>query len=382
MENVKIAELRERIDQINEEMTKLFAERMEISRELAKHKKESKMAVVDKSREREVLSKVTQMVDKDLEGYVRILFSALFDLSKSYQTTATKAQSKLKEKIQSAIENTEKIFPTKASVACQGIEGAYSQLAADKLIPNGDIMYFGQFEGVFRAVEKGLCKYGILPIENSSYGSVNEVYDLMRKHHFYIVRSIKLHIGHTLLAKEGTELRDIEEIFSHEQAIGQCSEFLDALPNIKVVVCENTAVAAKLVAESESKNVAAISSKNCAELYGLSVVSDEIQSSENNYTRFICISKHMEIYPGAGKISLMLTTAHRPGALYEVISKFAALGVNLTKIESRPIAGKDFEFMFYFDLSASVYSESVLNLLSEFEAGPEQFVFLGSYNDN
>ena len=146
-------------------------------------------------------------------------------------------------------------------------------------------------------------------------------------------------------------------------------------------MCENTAAAARLVAESDRRDIAAISSPHCAGLYGLSVLNDRVQNSENNYTRFICISKELEIYPGANRISLMLSTAHRPGSLYELLSKFAALGVNLTKLESRPLPGSDFEFVFYFDMEASVLSPDVRKMLASLAASPELFVFLGNYQE-
>jgi chorismate mutase/prephenate dehydratase len=240
-------------------------------------------------------------------------------------------------------------------------------------------MYMNSFQGVFQAVDKNLCRYGILPIENSVHGSVTQVYDLMEKYNFHIVRAIKLQVNHMLLAKNEADISKIKEIFSQEQALGQCSEFLSKLPGVKITVCANTAVAAKLVTDSPRTDIAAISSKSCAELYGLVPICDKIQNSDNNYTRFICISKQLEIYPGADKTSLMFTLPHRPGSLYNIIARFAALGLNLTKLESRPIPGRDFEFMFYFDMDASIYSKEVISLLSELDSSPEKFVFLGSY---
>jgi len=236
-------------------------------------------------------------------------------------------------------------------------------MACDRIFSLPNILYFRHFEGVFQAVQNGLCRYGILPIENSSYGSVTKVYDLMKKYDFHIAKSLKMLISHALLAKPETRMETITEIVSHEQAIGQCSEFLREHKDIKITVCENTAMAAQMVANSDRTDLAAISSKNCADLYGLTVLNSSIQNSEINYTRFICISKELEIYPGADKISLMLTLPHCPGSLYTTIAKFAALGLNLTKLESRPIPGKDFEFMFYFDFEASIYSEEVIRLL-------------------
>jgi chorismate mutase/prephenate dehydratase len=378
---MEIQEIRTQIDDIDEQMITLMVKRMNMAVEVAEYKKRNNLPVLDRNREREILSHVAQLAGEGYEGYAKILFSTLFDLSKSYQSRILSHNGKLADEIAQALEKTPKIFPSKAVVACQGIEGAYSQMACDRLFSLPSIIYFRHFEGVFQAVQSGLCQYGILPIENSSYGSVIKVYDLMKRFDFHIAKSIKLLISHALLAKPGIKPGAIREIFSHEQAIGQCSEFLREHKEIKVTVCENTAEAAKMVSESDRPDVAAISSKNCTELYGLALVSDSIQNSEVNYTRFICISKGLEIYPGADKISLMITLPHRPGSLYTTLAKFSALGLNLTKLESRPISGKDFEFMFYFDFEASLYSDDVIKLLSDLEASPDQFEFLGSYSE-
>jgi len=378
---MKLEDIRREIDTIDNELTDLFVARMGKAAEIAECKKEGNIGVVNKMREREILSRVSERSGEEIEGYTRVLFNTLFDLSRSYQTRLLTDTSKFYASVENALENTPKLFPEKGFVACQGVEGAYSQIACDKLFKAPSILYFRHFDGVFAAVEKGLCQYGILPIENSSYGSVGQVYDLMSKHNFHIVRSIKLHIHHTLLAKRGTDMKGIKEIFSHEQAIGQCSEFLRSMGDVKITVCENTAAAAERVAASDRTDVAAISSANCAELYGLSILSEDIQNSDNNYTRFICISKEMQIYPGANKISLMLSTPHKPGALYSLIAKFATAGINITKLESRPIPGRDFEFVFYFDVEASLYSKDVLSVLADLDASPELFVFLGSYSE-
>ena len=378
---MEIQEIRTQIDDIDEQMITLMVKRMNMAVEVAEYKKRNNLPVLDRNREREILSHVAQLAGEGYEGYAKILFSTLFDLSKSYQSRILSHNGKLADEIAQALEKTPKIFPSKAVVACQGIEGAYSQMACDRLFSLPSIIYFRHFEGVFQAVQSGLCQYGILPIENSSYGSVIKVYDLMKRFDFHIAKSIKLLISHALLAKPGIKPDAIREIFSHEQAIGQCSEFLREHKEIKVTVCENTAEAAKMVSESARPDVAAISSKNCTELYGLALLSDSIQNSEVNYTRFICISKGLEIYPGADKISLMITLPHRPGSLYTTLAKFSALGLNLTKLESRPISGKDFEFMFYFDFEASLYSDDVIKLLSDLEASPDQFEFLGSYSE-
>lgn len=378
---MKLEEIRKDIDKVDSQIADLFKERMALSLDIAKAKQEGNLPVVNASREKEILHRISNEVGEPLDGYARILFNTLFDLSRSYQNNYLSRVSDIGARIEKALEETPKLFPKKAVVACQGVEGSYSQAACEKLFEVPSTMYFNSFEGVFNAVEKGLCQYGILPIENSSYGSVGTVYDLMRNYNFHIVKSIRLRINHSLLAKPGTKLKDVKEIFSHEQAIGQCGEFLKTLKDVKITICENTARAAKMVAESERDDVAAICSRDCMELYGLESLNNNIQVSDNNYTRFICISKNLEIYPGANKISLMLTLPHRPSSLYHMIAKFAALGVNLTKLESRPVPGSDFEFMFYFDMEASVYSPELVNLLGQLENQPELFVFLGSYSE-
>ena len=376
-----INELRNEINSIDREFVELFIKRMGVSLSVAEYKKKTGMPVLDRSRERELLNRVAKMSGDEMKTYTRLLYSTVLNLSRSYQHSFLDNTSVLTEKILSASANTADVFPTEAVVACQGVEGAYSSLACEKLFRYPDIMFFDSFDGVFSAVQNGLCRYGILPIENSTAGSVNKVYDLMSKNKFYIVRSIRLKVDHSLLAKKGTSLTDVKEIFSHEQAINQCSEFLNSLSGVKVTVCANTAMAAKMVAESNRSDVAAISSANCAGLYGLCQLSSDIQDTGNNYTRFICICKDLEVYPGADKTSLMMTLPHEPGALYNILARFFAYDINLLKLESRPLKDRDFEFMFYFDLETSVYAPQFTQLMGELPELCEEFTYLGSYSE-
>lgn len=378
---MNIDKLRDDIDAIDEQMIDLFKRRMEIALEVARYKKTSGKPVYDNTRERQLLHKVSGKVGAEFEVYIRVFFSMLMDLSRSYQHKFLADASKLRGKIEAAVEQTPKLFPEKAVVACQGAEGAYAQAACDKLFVTPDIMYFNTFEGVFKAVQHGLCRYGVLPIENSTAGSVNQIYDLMQQHNVNIVRTARIQIMHTLQAKSGVKLSDIKEIFSHEQAITQCSAFLETLKDIKITLCENTAMAARHVAESGRTDVATISSKPCAEQYGLTVLAEGIQNNDANYTRFICISNDLEIYPGANRTSLMVVIPHKPGSLYRVLVRFYALGMNLVKLESRPIQGRNFEFMFYFDVEASVYSPALLQLICELENQIPDFRYLGSYTE-
>ena len=374
---MELKDYRAQIDAVDDEIVRLFQQRMDIAKNIAAFKKENGLPILQTAREREKLADVTGKAREDMRSYLRVLYSLLFELSRTYQEKGSRTA--LYERIERAIENTPRLFPRSATVACQGVEGAYSQLACEKLFATPSIQYFRNFEGVFSAIEAGFCRYGILPIENSTAGSVNRVYDLMIEHNFSIVRSTRLKVDHCLLAKPGST--EIKEVFSHEQAINQCAGFLKTLGNVKITCCENTAVAAQTVALSERTDVAALSSRMCAELYGLNVVKSSVQDEGNNHTRFLCISKDTEIYPGADKTSIMLILPHKPGALYKVLARLYALGINLLKLESRPLPDRDFEFMFYLDLETSVYSEEFVQLMCEIGSICEEFKYLGSYTE-
>ena len=378
---MELEQLRGEIDRINDDILNSFIERMKVSGQIADLKTAKGMEILDPARERAVLAKISGKAGPEYASYARILFATLFELSRSVQANKSSMNSALAERIGNALEETDKIFPKEAVVACQGVEGANSQIACDKIFQFANIMYVRSFDAVFNAVEKGLCRYGILPIENSSHGSVSTVYDLMTRHNFHIVRSMKLLVRHCLLARRGVKLEDVREIYSHEQALGQCSKFLAQLPGVRIISVENTAEAAKMIAESGRTDIAAIASEECAHLYGLRVLENNIQDTDNNYTRFIVISKKLEIYPGAEKISIMFSVNNTPGALQRMIARFSSLSLNMTKLESRPIAGTDFQYRFYVDVDASVYDPDVVNLLSEMENGIEGFVFLGAYNE-
>ena len=337
--------------------------------------------MLDSGRERALLSKVGQEAGEELADYIQSMYRTIMAASRSYENGKLGRGSKVYDGIKKAMEETPQLFPQRPTVACQGIEGAYSQIACDRLFKAPSIMYFQSFDHVFKAVESGMCQYGILPIENSPAGSVNAVYDLMIRHNFSIVRSARLKVSHNLLAKPGTKLEDIRDVYSHEQALHQCAGYLAGLKNVAVHVVENTAVAARMVAQSDRSDVAALSSRFCAEQYDLEIVQDNVQDQDNNYTRFICISKKPEIYPGADRTSLMMTLPHKPGTLYNVLAKFYALNINLQKLESRPLPSREFEFMFYFDVEASVYAPEMEKLFRDLEAESEQLRYLGTYHE-
>ena len=348
-----LQEIRKEIDRVDDRFVKLFNERMHLSAQIAEVKREQDLPVLNVRREREILNEAAAKSDPELANYSQVLYSLIFELSRSYQEKLLKTESELHKKISRAIRETPALFPQSAPVACQGVEGAYSQLACERVFKNPNIQYFKNFEGVFAAIESG----------------------------FSIVRSVRLKVDHNLLAKRGTKLEDIREIFSHEQAISQCADFLQTLPGVKVTQVENTAVASELVASSDRNDVAALSSRACAELYGLEVLRTSVQDEGNNRTRFLCISRNLEIYPGADKTSIMLVAPHKPGALYKILARLYVLGINVTKLESRPIPDRDFEFMFYLDLETSIYSEEFVQLMCELDGMCEEFTYLGSYSE-
>ena len=379
---MELEELRKEIDKTDRELVSLFKQRMNLSAAVAEYKIEKGLPVLDASRERALLAKVAELSGEEFEDYTRTLYSTILDLSRSYQHKKMGSISSFCKEISSAVENTPNVFPEKAVVACQGVEGAYSQIAAERLFKAPDIRFFPSWEKVFSAIDSGLCKYGVIPIENSTAGSVKKVYDLMVSHRFRIVRTVRIKIDHNLLAKPNTRLEDIKEIFSHEQAISQCEGFLSTFgKDVKITPVANTAKAAEMVANSSRGDVASLSSRSCAVQYGLKAIATSVQDNGNNHTRFICIAKDTEIYPGADRTSIMLVAPHKPGSLYRILARINALGINLLKLESRPIPDRDFEFMFYFDIEASVYSEKFIELLAELEQECEEFAYLGSYSE-
>ena len=375
---MELSEIREKIDAVDDQLLDLFLQRMDLSEEVAAYKNEHHLPILNKERERAILAKVTEK-SGEKERYAYHLFSTLFELARSRQAELIDAPTRVGAQIKAALADMNEVFPQTGLVACQGVEGANSQVACDRLLPRGNIVYVKTFQAVVSAVESGLCKFGVLPIENSSNGSVRAVYELLQDHNLTIVRSTRLCIRHELLALSGVKMGDITEIYSHEQAIGQCSKFLNSLNGVRVIPCDNTAAAAKMVAERGDRHVAAISSHPCAALYGLETVSDEIQDSDNNYTRFICVTKDPVIYAGASRISLIIACDNKPGALYEILSKLAALGINMTKLESCPVTGRNFEFIFFLELEASVQEPGVLAMLEELERSCAGFHFLGNY---
>ena len=381
---VDLAKVREEINTIDDELVKLFVRRLKAVEQVAAAKQESGAPVLAPEREREVLRTVAEKVGPELENGAKLFFETLMSISRARQRIVLRGEPKLVTDIKQAMSRTANKYPSIADVVCSGTEGSYAQQAVCKLFEFPTIHYVAGFEKVIDAVEKGKCPYGVLPVENSAAGTVAQVYDLMVKHDFRIVKSLKLKVNHVLLGVRGAKMEDIKTVTSHPQALSQCSNLLAKHEDWACVSDINTAIAAKRIAEAGDKTVAVIASRACAELYGLDILAENIQDEAYNYTRFICISKKLEIYPNANKFTVLMSVPHRPGSLANIISKFAATGVNLSKLESRPIPGMVFEFQFIFDFEASPRDEQILRLLSELAEDPEieHFNFLGAYNED
>ena len=282
----------------------------------------------------------------------------------------------------------------KTFVACCGAPGAYAEEAALQMIDGAEVTFFKNFEAVVRSVAGGLVPRGVLPIENSLAGSVLPVYDLLQRDGFMIAKAVRVKIEHVLLAAEGVRLEDVREIASHPQALAQCGGFIGLLADVETVSAASTASAARDLALTGRRDAAAIASRRCADIYGLKVLADDIQDAVYNMTRFICIAKRPPVADAsrpcidagvdANRISLLLTLAHRPGALYGLLRRFAEIGVNLTKIESRPIPGSDFEVRFILDFEVSSLTSAVRTLLSDLERAPEirRYQLLGVYRED
>lgn len=309
--------------------------------------------------------------------FARLLYSNIMELSRALQHTIMGSGKALRENILNASPQME---TENIKVAYQGIKGANGHEAVLRLFPKGIPTNYKTFGDVFDAVDKGEVSCGVLPVENSNAGSVATVYDLILKHRFYIVGALDLPIDYCLGGLKQSELSDIERVWSHPQSLSQCSNYI-AKHNFDSTPCSNTAVAARDVAKEKRLNVAAICSYKAAEEYGLKVLDNHLQDSKGNTTRFIVISKKLYIPENADKISLCFGLPHVTGSLYSVLCRFNSLGLNLTKIESRPMLSDGFEYLFYLDFTGNVRSENVLNLLCALSEELPDFSFFGNYTE-
>lgn len=343
-----IKDLRDGIDKIDKELTRLFVERMEICRQVGQYKAERNLPVLDEKREKELLAQKASVVDDDNRDNVERFFKCIMDISKDEQR-------KLCEK-------------SKDVVGFCGIEGAYGYFAAKKV--GDDVRAFNSFKAVVDAVESGAIDKGVLPIENTTSGSVLEVYDVLGEGSLYIIEEIIMPISHCLLGIGQVE--DIETVCSHPQALSQCNGFLERY-GYERIQSVNTAIAAMECKAKGDKTVGVIASASCGQLYGLNVLKEAIEDRPGNKTRFVVISRNRLDTTVKNKASITFTLPHRQGALIELINNFK--NVNLTKIESRPLG--DFEYRFYLDFVSENPEKDINNIMSVYNT----IKVLGVYNE-
>lgn len=378
---MELSEIRPQLDAVDNELLALFLKRMALIDKVADVKRrDPSKPLYDPAREREILMRIRERAGSQYGDSAHQLFRTLLELSRARQAAQLIPATSVAARVAAMCANEQTIFPQAGRIAVSGVEGSHAGAAADRLFPKGDIIFMDGFPAVVQAVQAGLCKFGILPVENSVHGSVRQVYDLLREPNICIVRSVRQLIRHVLLTQKDASLSDIKTIYTHEQAAGQCSRFLQQL-GADVVPCVSTAHAAQRAAEAKDKSVAAIAGEACAKLYGLSVLTGEIQNESNNDTRFLCITKGASCYAGADRMSILVNCANSPGALYQMIAKISALGINMCKLESMPIPGTNFSYRFYMDLECNLHQEGVLGLLCELERSCDSFTLLGNYTE-
>ena len=375
-----LSELRKEIDEIDEQLIPLLIKRMKVAENVAKYKIENNIPVLNAAREQEILDKVEAECG-EYGNTIKTIYSATMDASRALQHKIIGGGDKLRKAVEGAERNKKlRITVGDAPIACQGVDGAYSETAARAIFPDSPIIFHKQFENVFEAVNQGRAKFGIIPVENSTAGSVHEAYDLIMKYRFYVVGSYNLEVEHCLCAKSSTRFEKIENVYSHPQALSQCSAFIKSF-DFTGINYSNTAAAAEFVSKSDKNNIAAICSEAAAKKYGLKILRKSIQNVSNNTTRFIVISKELVIDEDARKISLIFSAPHTTGSLYRVLGRFSMTGLNLTKLESRPVANGKFDYLFYADVLGNVNDEETMDLLCALSDELEEFTFLGNYHE-
>ncbi len=373
-----LAQLREQIDALDAQIVDLYEKRMGICAQVAEYKIAAGKKVLDKAREQEKLAHLCGMATNAFNRHgIAELFSQIFAMSRKlqYQLMVQKgATGKL------PFTEVASIGRAGVRVVFQGVEGAYSQAAMKR--------YFGERANAFsvetwgdalEAITDGMADFAVLPIENSTAGFVSEIYDLLMKYDQYIVGEQILRVEHRLLGLPGASLSDIRTVYSHRQGLLQCADYLDAHRAWRRVAVENTAGAAKKVADDADKSQAAIASPFAGEVFGLRALEEKVCANENNFTRFLIVCNQRIFETGADKISVCFEVAHRSGALFQMLSHFIYNNLNMTKIESRPVPGKNWEYRFFVDLEGNFNDTSVKNALRGLTEEALHVKILGNY---
>lgn len=369
-------QLRDSIDDIDSQILSLFMKRMDLCKGVAEYKKIHNMPVFQGGREQQIIQRIKDLTnDPNLENGTAALFTNIMDISKILQNRQLLSRG-------AEYSYTAPDFSGASRIGCQGTSGANSETAARLLFGNKQPVFFRTFEDVFAAVQSGDVDYGVLPVHNSTAGSVNSTYDLMTKYSVYIVSETIVEINHCLAAKSIIPVDKVSRVFSHPQAIAQCCDFLTG-NSLKTAEYGNTATAAAMVAESDPDDcIAAICSVDCANMLGLHIIAENIADCSLNRTRFVCIARNMQVMPESDAISVMLTIPHTEGSLYRLLTKFYVNGMNLLRIESRPIKDGSFDAVFYLDFSGTIDDPNVKALMNDLAENLEYFRFLGTYKSN
>ena len=375
----ELTALRGEIDAIDRQLTQLFVRRMDVTRQVGEYKLAHGMKVLDRAREAQVLAQKAQQVDEALRTDVTALYETIMNLSRRQQRRLMTEEDPWYDALRASMDAARTPLPA-PRVLYQGEEGAYAEQAA--------VDFFGEdcarrhlpaWEDIFLALRRGEADYGVLPIENTSTGAINQVYDLLSKYGAYIVGEQTVRVNHCLLAPPGATLDTVETVYSHEQGLLQCDAFLNSHPHWARRAVANTAAAAKLVSEQGSAACAAIGSARCAKLYGLEVLAEGVNFSTHNNTRFVVVAPVMELPEGRDKISALFTLSHESGTLYRILTVFAAAGLNMMKLESRPIPDRPFEYRFFVDFTGDLTAPGMEEVVRELSQSAESFRILGNY---
>lgn len=373
---MELSELRKEIDAIDDQLLPLLKRRLDIARDVAAYKHARGMAVLNEQREKEILEDVGRK-GGEYAPLLQTVFSSMMDASRALQHQIVGGGDALRQTVAGALGKT---FNTcDARVACFGDFGSNAHAACRKVFAQGcPVQFYKSFGEIFAAVQNGGADYGIVPVENSTAGSVHESYDLIMQYKFFILRAIDVPISYCIGVRRGTSPENVTKVYSHHQALRQCDGYIrrhDLVP----IHFSNTAGAAKFVAESSAQDTAAICTVAAAEQYGLQIVENEIEDVPGNTTRFIVFAKELAIPPDADKISLIFRQPNRTGSLYHVLGRFAMAGLNMTKLESRPLQDSAFNYNFYADLEGSVRDARTLDLLCALSEELPEFTFLGNF---
>ncbi len=382
MEDLKT--LRGKIDGIDRQLASLFEQRMEVCRNVGEYKLANGLPVLDAAREREVLSSKAELTQNaEMKPYLNVFFENIMAQSRALQrklvTHWTPAQEHTYAEYQALLRNVPKEMQG-CRVIYQGQPGAFGEEAAVQVFGEDcQRMNARTFEGVFVAVREGLGEFGVVPIENSSTGSINDVYDLLGRYGCSIVGETIVRVEHCLLAPKGAALGSICQVHSHEQGLGQCKQFLARYPQWEQVAELNTATAARQVAERGDPGYAAIASRRAAKLYDLDILAEKINDNDLNFTRFVVVAEKGWVSEQADKISVIFSIPDKPGSLHRILSIFASYGLDLMKLESRPIAGRSWEYSFFADFTGNLRDPDMDAALRQLIEESSSFRILGNY---